>query len=400
VKHAKSALALLELAGSETIEAQQLELDICGSLQFEMHTGSPEKKQIAARMQALMAQNKSLRVESLGLYFVQVYPRLFAYLGIHPKLWDAGKIATQDTIREGFRLQIHEGLVLFAKAVEASVGARKEYIRIGYELIAGCVQLMSYRSTDETVEMHQQLLEAKWGGDGSIMTAACMDYRFDRHFMISQEIGARMDCCLSHPHAQGIAEHCGNVQQMVQLHKKQQGDVREFIKRGVLGVELFYYVMYAAHCCIGSEFKALHPFSKDVVALFASCEGQCTDPSECEEWYESADFSAHVGKYPDGISSKDGLHHKFLKSYIVSTVQAVLSLSLASMGASNFDLSWLDGLLAPDDPKMHDSANAIMSFLSLRVLIAEVLEGQGRHKEAIRCVGPHYFALLLLTRAH
>jgi hypothetical protein len=83
-----------------------------------------------------------------------------------------------------------------------------------------------------------------------------------------------------------------------------------------------------------------------------------------------------------------------LKSYIVSTVQAVLSLSLASMAASNFDLSWLDGLPAPHDPKLHDSANTIMSFVNLRVLIAEVLEGQGRHKEAIRCVDLYSFALL------
>jgi hypothetical protein len=349
-------------------------------------------------MQALMAQNKSLRADSLGLYFVQVYSRLFAYFGVHPKLWDAGKIATQDTIREGFRLQIHEGVALFTRAVEASVGARKECIRIGYELGA-CVQFMSCRSTDETAQMHQQLLEAKWGGDGSILAAACMDYRFDRHFMISQEIGARNDCYLLHPHAKGIAEHCGNVQQMVQLHKKQQGDVREFIKRGVPGDELPKYCIWVACCFTGSEFNALHPFGKDVVALFASCEGQCTDPSECEEWYESADFSVHVAKYPDGISSNDGLHHMCLKSNSVSTIQAVLSLSLASMGTSNFDLSWLDSLPAPDDPKMHDSSEPIFRFVSPRVLIAEVLEGQGRHKEAIRCVDLHSSALRLLTRA-
>jgi hypothetical protein len=370
---------LLELAGSETTEAQQLELDICGSLQFMMRTG-PEKKQNAARMQALMVQNKSLRADPLGLYFV-VYPRLVAYFGLHPKLWDAGKIATQDTIQEGFRVQIHEGMALYTKAVEESVGARKECIRIGYELIAGCVQFMPMRSTDETAEMHQQLLEAKWGDDGSILAAACMDYRFDRHFTISQGIGARFDCCLYHPHAQSIAEYCGNVQQMVQLFEKQQGDVREFIKRGVPGLELPYYCTCTARCFAGSDFKALHPFGKNVVALFASCEGRCTDPSDCEEWYDSAILSALVGS-GHGISSKDGLHHSFLKPYIISTVQAALSLSLASMGASNFDLSWLDSLPAPADPKMHD---ALVShrFTNLRVSIAEVLEGQGRHKEAI-----------------
>jgi hypothetical protein len=315
---------------------------------------------------------------------------------MHPKLWDAGKIPTQDTIREGFRLQIHEGMALYAKAIEESVGARKEYIRIGLELICGCVQFMPCRSTDETAEMHQQLLEAKWGGDGSILAAACMDYRFDRYFVISQGIGGRNDGYLYHPHAQGMAEHCGSVQQMVQLHKKQQGDVREFTKRGVPGVELPYYVMFTAHCCTGSEFNALHPFGKDMVALFASCEGQCTDPSECEEWYESADFSAFVGKLGSGYSSKDGLHHMFLKSNIVSTIQAVLSLSLSSMGASNFDLSWLDSLPAPDDPKMHDSLTPVFRFVNPRVLIAQVLEGQGRHKEAIRCVDLHSSVLRLL----
>jgi hypothetical protein len=382
VKHARAALVLLEQAGSESIEAQQLELDIRGSLQYLMAHG-PEKKQNGARMQALMAQNKSLEVDSLGLYFVLVWPRLLALFGAQPKLWDAGKIATQDTVREGLRLQINEGVALYAKAAEECVGARKECIRLGYELLAGCIQFMPCRSTNATAEMHQQLLEAKWGGDGSILVAACMDYRFDRHFSILLGIGTRFDFHLWEPHAQGTAEYSGNVQQMVQLFEKQLGAMREFVKRGVPGLELPYYCLYAAFSFTGSDFKALHPFGKDVLTLLGSCEGQCTDPTDCEEWYDSADFSVFVARYAGGISSKDGLHHYFLKPYTVSTIQAKLSLSLASMGSSNFDLSWLDSLPAPDDPKMAD-CHAHMRFTNLRVLIAEVLEWQGRFKEAIR----------------
>jgi hypothetical protein len=396
VKHARAALALLEQAGSETTKAHQLELDIRGSLQYTMAHG-PEKQQNGARIQALMAQNKSLQADSLGLYFVLVWPRLNAMFGTAPKLWDAGKIATQDTVREGFRLQINEGGALFAKAVEECVGARKECIRIGYELVLGCTTPMSCRSTDETAEMHQQLLEAKWGDDGSILVAACMDYRFDRHFMISQGIGARTDCYLWLPHAQGTAEYSGNVQQMVQLFKKQQGDMREFIKRGVPGMELPYYCMFAAFSLTGSDFKALHPFGKDLLTLFGSCEGQCTDPSDCEEWYESADFSVFVARYFGRTSSKDGLHHSYLKSYIVSTNQATLSLSLASISASNFDLSWLDSLPAPDDPTLHNGASLMGAFTNLRVLIAEVLEWQGRFKQAIRYTISHSSALLTLS---
>jgi hypothetical protein len=396
VKHARAALALLEQAGSETTEAQQLELDIRGSLQYTML--GPEKKQNGARMQALMAQNKSLQADSLGLYFVLMWPRLIPLFGGHPKSWDAGQIATQDTVREGFRLQMNEGVALFAKAVEECVGARKECIRIGYELVCCCTHFMSCRSTDETAGMHQQLLEEKWGDDGSILLAACMDYRFDRHFMISQGIGCRMDSYLFHPHARGAVEYSGNVQQMVQLFEKQQGDMREFVKRGVPGMELPYYCRDTAFSFTGSDFKALHPFGKDLLTLFESCEGQCTDPSDCEGWYESADYSVFVARYSGGTSSKDGLHHHFLKSYIISTNQATLSLLLASMGASNFDLSWLNSLPAPDDPTLHDGTT-YMRFTNLCALAAEVLEWQGRYKEANRCANSHS-SLLLLTLSY
>ena len=68
-----------------------------------------------------------------------------------------------------------------------------------------------------------------------------MEYRFDRHFMISQGIGARMDGCLFFPTARGVAEYCGDVQQMVQIHEKQLGAMQAFIKRGVPGEELGYH---------------------------------------------------------------------------------------------------------------------------------------------------------------
>jgi hypothetical protein len=84
LKYAMAALALLDQAGSEAIAAQQLELDIRSSIQYVMHSG-PDNTQNGARIHALMAQNKSLRVDSLGLYFAQVYPRLYALFGVHPQ---------------------------------------------------------------------------------------------------------------------------------------------------------------------------------------------------------------------------------------------------------------------------------------------------------------------------
>jgi hypothetical protein len=171
---------------------------------------------------------------------------------------------------------------------------------------------------------------------------------------------------------------------MVQLFEKQLGAVQDFVKRGVPGVELPFYCFSTALSFTGSELNALHSFGKKLAALLGSCDGRCTDPSDCEEWWGSADWSAFRAYFGEGTSSKDGLHHFFLKPTIISTLQAVLSLSLASMGDSSFGLSWLDSLPAADNPTLHDCMNPTSNFTNVRVLIAEVLEWQGRHKEAIR----------------
>jgi hypothetical protein len=311
---------------------------------------------------------------------------LYALFGIHPLYWDAGKIATQDTVCEGLRLRMYEGMPLYVKAVEESVGARKECIRIGYELVCS-VAHMGLR-TDQTADEHHRFLEEKWGKDGSILTTGCMDYRFDRHFAISQAIGSRAEYFIFNPFPQGVAEHCGDVQQMVQLFEKQLGAMQEYYKRGVVGEEVQVHLLWAAPSFTGLELNALHPFGKELAGLLGSCEGRCTDPSGCEEWIESSNqWSAQRAKFGEGISSKDGLHHMFPKQSIIAAVQAVLSLSLASMGNCNFDLNWLDDLPAADDPKLHCGMIAGYGFTNVRVLVAEVFEWQGRHKEAIRCEG-------------
>jgi hypothetical protein len=152
--------------------------------------------------------------------------------------------------------------------------------------------------------------------------------------------------------------------------------------------------VYAASSCLGLELESLRPFGKGFVLFFGSW--QCTDPSECEACHESAAWAAFRALLGGGLSSKDGLHHQFLKSHVIWHNQAMLSLSLASMGTSSFDLSWLDGLPASNDPKLFDGYAAAHSFSNMRVTIAEVLEWQGRQKEAIRCVLSRILVLILV----
>jgi hypothetical protein len=264
-QHAKVALSLLEQAGSATKVAQQLELDMRGALIYQIRTG-PEKEQNMARIQALMAGNKSLRMNPLGIYFASILPKVFALFGCHPKMWDAGAVATQDTALAGFRLQASKGVPLFAKAVEEAVGARKQHLRLAYELMLSG-QYMGARSTDEMAEIHQQLLDAKWGKDGSILTTACMAYRFDRHWLIAQGLEVGYDTMISQEYAQHLAEHCGDVQQMVQLFEKQLGTVQELLKSGMSDMGFGMFFIYGAPSCTGLELSVLHPFGKDMAAL-------------------------------------------------------------------------------------------------------------------------------------
>jgi hypothetical protein len=383
IKHMKAALGLLEKVGSATAVAQQLELDMRGNLAFYMSTG-PDKKRNTARMQELTTNNSSLRVDPLSVYTSSVLPRVWALCGAHPAYWDAGKVATQDTAEEGLLFYIREGGPLITNAVKESVGARKEVIQLSYETLFLCAIFTWFRATKQTVDEHQQFLEAKWGKDGSILVDACMQHSFDRHYTIAQSIGFRFDSFMTYPYAFGVAEFCGDVHQMTTLFDKQISTLRDFTKRGSPGAEMSWYWIYAVNSFIGSELAALHPFGKAVAALQESGEGQCTDPNGCEEWFMSADWGVLRAYAGEGRSSKDGLHHMFLNPLVILGIQAVLSLSLASMDRRNFDLSWLESLPPADDPTQHDSNCAGIGHMNRRVIFAEVLEWQGRHEEAIR----------------
>jgi hypothetical protein len=107
--------------------------------------------------------------------------------------------------------------------------------------------------------MHQQAVEKTWGKDGSIGTTTCVSYHFDRHFMVSQGIGARQDNFIVQTIAQFVAECWGNVEVMAQLFEKQLAGLREFVKRGVPGRELAQYCQLAGPCPTGLELSVLQP---------------------------------------------------------------------------------------------------------------------------------------------
>jgi hypothetical protein len=149
-------------------------------------------------------------------------------------------------------------------------------------------------------------------------------------------------------------------------------------------------------------------------ALLETCEGQYTEPEDCRRCYQPPDRRAYESRairrtevrHP---KTKDGLHHLMPKPIAISALQAVLSLSLASAGTTNFNLSWLDDLPSAGGPqssvlnKLHNATARLRSLMSSRMantrpLIPEVLERQGRYKEAIRCENSPVLSLIYLVK--
>jgi hypothetical protein len=66
---------------------------------------------------------------------------------------------------------------------------------------------------------------------------------------------------------------------------------------------------------------------------------------------------------------------------MVAWIRALLSFSV---DARNVDLSWLNELPPADATTLHDLTTASTAPTTVRVLVAEVFEQQGRHADAIR----------------
>jgi hypothetical protein len=108
VKHGLAALELLQQAGS-AVSVQQLELDMRSKLVFVMTGASIGTQPNKARMKELVTQNKLLRLDPLGLYLSSVWAEWLALYGGHPHYWDAGRVATGETVQEAVCFLVNQG---------------------------------------------------------------------------------------------------------------------------------------------------------------------------------------------------------------------------------------------------------------------------------------------------
>ena len=285
--HAQAALELLQQSGSSRATAQ-FELDIRCQVAFSMRTGRA-KELNGNRIDELLAQDSSLRVDPFGIYQSLVVPRVWEGFGMHTVFWDSGKSINQDTCQDALRILILEGMPVLAKAVGESFGARKDVFMLDYELSDSFLKI-TCRSADQVVQIHQQNLEKQCGRDGSIATEKLAKWSFDRHYRLEQSTGQLFSSILTACVARGVCELSGNVQQLAQNFQRQISGVHTIIRAGssvAQGMEVSSYTVQVSPDFAGMELKSLHPFGKELAALLASCEPACTDPDECEKWVKS-----------------------------------------------------------------------------------------------------------------
>jgi hypothetical protein len=203
-------------------------------------------------------------------------------------------------------------------------------------------------------------------------------YDFDRHFQIARATTFKLDWIVPGMFGWYVPEKSGNVQQCIEIMDQNSRALESYMRAAPPpGIE-FSCIIWSQGSFIGVEahhqlLKPKHLMLRHFKYAGINCtqqaqEGYCAS-AECEFWRSIAG------------SSTDGLTHMLHDHAMVAMTRAILSFSV---GTSNVELSWLDGLPPADATTLCCCLTSSQYPATARVLVAEVFEQQGRHADAIR----------------
>jgi hypothetical protein len=377
------ALELLEKCGTaRTTAALQLELDIVGNAAYlignpKILSGSPEKVRVMARV-AELSQNTSLRVDPWKLMYGTIFPKCIVLLGAHPLGWPAGKV-NFDSVFRGMSLWVTKAVPLMQMSCDKAVGARKEWFTLRKLLYTpGATFNAVLHNTEESVSLFQSATDNQWGSNCSSIMKAISMYKFTRHFQIARSTGARFDLFCGAAIAHEVAEKTGNIEDCIAITERQQHGTEAYVHASPPPATDFCTTISSLGVFLGVEphHMLLKP-RQNVKQLLAY--GGMANMEEAESCYCSSAEFAPVRAV--ARSSSDGLYHAFRAPAAVTCMRAVLSFAL---GVDTTDTSWLNDLPSADVPTLHCVGNSSIHPVTARVLVAEVLEQQARHADAIR----------------
>ena len=144
----------------------------------------------------------------------------------------------------------------------------------------------------------------------------------------------------------------------------------------------------------------LHDIRSVIVRLYAAYG--CRDIPDCERGYAEHESWAAFRKRIN--SSGDGRFWTHHPTHIKACVSGILALASAD-NVEKLSTQWLDALPAADSPTLTCTGTSKIRSVNAPVLIAEVMEGEGRLQDALRfamaeVTTPQNFNSISCCRAH
>jgi hypothetical protein len=232
--------------------------------------------------------------------------------------------------------------------------------------------------TEESTALFEAATDKHWGADCSKLMQAYLIYDFDRHFRIARAVSMKYDCFLSQKRNWLAAEKTGNVQCCIEVNDRHSRAMESYMRADPPPSLELGFSLFGCSEFVGVEAHHQHLQPRHDLSRLFEYAG-INNAQHAEEGFRS---SSKLGYYRSATkSTADGLTHLYPEHYIVALIRAVLSFS---KGARTVELNWLDDLPPADTTTLYCTSASIMYVATARVLVAEVLEQQGRHAEAIR----------------
>jgi hypothetical protein len=234
-------------------------------------------------------------------------------------------------------------------------------------------------ANEKCAALFQAATDEHWGADCLKLTNAISIHNFNRHFQIARSTAFKMHIILFQPMALLVVEKTGNVQDCIEINDQTDRAMESYMRAAPPAFMEVSFSLFGRGAFVGVETHHQYLQPRRDLSRFFEYAG-IHNVQQAEEGYRSsAEYRAymHVGSK----SSADGLTHMYHEHAMVSHIRAVLSFSVA---ARTMELSWLDDLPPADATTLHCTASSGIWATTPRVLVAEVLEQQGRHADAIR----------------
>jgi hypothetical protein len=257
----------------------------------------------------------------------------------------------------------------------------KEWFTLCHLLHTPVVALVTFAYiTEESVALFQAATDEPWGADCAKMLEAISVYDFDRHFQVARSTGFKADFFFAGSVEVHVAEKTGNIQHCIEINDRKYRAAESYLRAAPLPGQELPYFLWTRASFLGVEAHLHHLQPRANLSRHFRYAG-INSIQQAEEGYRSSadwEYFRKVSK-----SSADGIHHIFPEHVMVALIRTVLHFSA---GTRDVDMSWLDDLPPADATTLHDTGLESQFWTTVRVLVAEVLEQQGRHADAIHFV--------------